>query len=230
MEAVKRFYKAVTVSDDFGILLDGRALKTPAKAALKLPTRALAEALAEEWRGQGDEVDLNKMPLNRLANTAIDRVSAHREAIVTELANYGGSDLLSYRADDAALAARQAVQWNPLVEWAGETLGARLSVTTGVTHVKQNAEALAALHRAVAALDDWTLAAMQTLTTISGSIVLALAVAKGRLTPGQAFATSRLDETYQAEKWGEDYEAKQRADALTAEIETAGKFMALARA
>ncbi|MBV9418925.1 MAG: ATPase, partial [Alphaproteobacteria bacterium] len=102
---MKRFYKAVTVSDDFGILLDGRALKTPAKAALKLPTRALAEALAEEWRGQVDEVDLNRMPLNRLANTAIDRVSAHREAIVTELANYGGSDLLSYRADDAALAA-----------------------------------------------------------------------------------------------------------------------------
>ncbi|MBV9541947.1 MAG: ATPase [Alphaproteobacteria bacterium] len=230
MEAVKRFYKTVTVSDDFGILLDGRALKTPAKAALKLPTRALADALANEWRGQGDEVDLNKMPLNRLANTAIDRVSSHREAIVTELAGYGGSDLLSYRADDPALAARQAAQWNPLVEWAGETLGARLSVTTGVTHVKQNAEALAALHRAVAALDDWTLAAMQTLTTISGSIVLALAVAKGRLTPGQAFATSRLDETYQAEKWGEDYEAKQRADALTAEIETAGKFMALARA
>ncbi|MBV9046446.1 MAG: ATPase, partial [Alphaproteobacteria bacterium] len=162
---MKRFYKAVTVSDDFGILLDGRALKTPAKAALKLPTRALADALANEWRGQGDEVDLNKMPLNRLANTAIDRVSSHREAIVTELAGYGGSDLLSYRADDPALAARQAVQWNPLVEWAGETLGARLNVTTGVTHVKQNAEALAALHRAVAALDDWTLAAMQTLTT-----------------------------------------------------------------
>lgn len=227
---MKRFYKEATVSDDFRVLLDGRAVRTPERAALKLPTAALAEALADEWRGQGDSVDTNTMPLNKLANTAIDRIPAHRDAIVDELAGYGGADLLSYRAEDANLAIREAERWDPWLEWARDVLGAELTITTGVTHVAQPGEALAALNRAVAALDDWTLAGLQTLITVTGSLVLALAVTAGLLTPAQAFALSRLDEDYQAEKWGTDDEAVTRAENLAAAVETAGKFIALAKA
>jgi chaperone required for assembly of F1-ATPase len=154
----------------------------------------------------------------------------HREAIVRELVGYGGADLLSYRADDVTLALRQAAQWDPIVDWARQALGAPLALTTGVTHVPQTQQTLAALGRAVAALDDWSLAALQTLTTITGSLTLALAVAAGRVTAAEAFALSRLDEDYQAEKWGEDHEAKTRAAGLAREAEMAGKFIALARA
>lgn len=227
---MKRFYKDATVSADLRVLLDGRGVRTPERAELRLPTAALAEAMAVEWRAQGDAIDTNTMPLNKLANTAIDRIPAHRAAIVEELAGYGGADLLSYRADDANLAIRQAERWDPLLAWARETMGADLTITTGVTHVTQPDAALAALARAVAALDNWTLAGLQTLITITGSLVLALAVAAGRLTPAEAFALSRVDEDYQAEKWGVDDEAVVRVQNLAAEVETAGKFIALAKA
>lgn len=227
---MKRFYKKVSVADDLRVLLDGRPVKTPARADLKLPSRALAEAVADEWRLQGETVDTHSMVLTKLANTAIDRVGAHREAIVRELVGYGGADLLCYRADDTALAARQAARWNPVVGWANKELDAHLAVTIGITHVPQPQEMLAAFARALSALDDWSLSAIQTLTTITGSLTLALAVAAGRLTPAEAFALSRLDEDYQAERWGEDHEAKKRVVWLAREVETAGKFIALARA
>jgi chaperone required for assembly of F1-ATPase len=227
---MKRFYKTVTVGDDLSVLLDGRPLKSPAKADLKLPSRSLAEAIAEEWRGQGETVDAHAMILTRLANTAIDRVASQRDAIVEELVGYGGADLLSYRADDISLALRQAAGWDPVVDWAREALGAPLAVTTGVTHVPQSAKTLAAFGRAVGGLDDWSLSALQILTTVTGSLTLALAVAAGRITAGEAFALSRLDEDYQAEKWGEDREARKRAEGLAREAEMAGKFIALARA
>jgi chaperone required for assembly of F1-ATPase len=227
---MKRFYKQATVGDDLSVLLDGRPLKTPAKADLKLPTRALAEAIAAEWRGQGETVDAHSMILTKLANTAIDRIGGNREAIVRELVGYGGADLLSYRADDIPLALRQGAQWDPLVEWARRAFGAALVVTTGVTHVPQTPETLAAFQRAVASLDNWSLAALQTLTTVTGSLTLALAVVDGRLAATEAFVLSRLDEDYQAEKWGEDHEARTRAEGLAREAEMAGKFIALARA
>jgi chaperone required for assembly of F1-ATPase len=227
---MKRFYRQATVGDDFGVLLDGRPLKTPAAADLKLPSRSLAEAIAEEWRGQGETLDPHAMILTKLANTAIDRVAPRRAAIVEELVGYGGADLLSYRADDIALALRQAARWDPIVDWARAALGASLAVTTGVTHVPQSAETLVALGRALGGLDDWSLSALQTLTTVTGSLTLALAVAAGRVTAAEAFALSRLDEDYQAEKWGEDHEAKKRAEGLAREAEMAGKFIALARA
>ncbi|MEJ1969526.1 MAG: ATP12 family protein [Rhizomicrobium sp.] len=227
---MKRFYKTVAVGGDNAILLDGRTVKTPAGAPLAPPSRALAEAVADEWRRQGDKVVPASMPLTKLANTAIDQVPRHREALIKELTGFGGADLLSYRAEEGALAARQAAQWDELLDWANETLDAHLSVTTGLVHVPQPPETLAAFARVLAAQDDWTLSALQTLTTITGSLVLALAVAAGELTTAEAFALSRLDEDYQAEKWGEDHEARKRADALAAELDSAGKFIALARA
>jgi chaperone required for assembly of F1-ATPase len=228
---MKRFYKTVTVGEGNSILLDGKPVRTPAGTALALPTHALAEAVAEEWRAQGDAVNTATMPLTKLANTALDRATALRTDIVGELAGFAGSDLLCYYADEPhILIARQRAQWTPLLDWAHETHGARLKTAHGIMHVVQDDEAIAALRRALEALDDWTLTGLQTLTSITGSLVLALAVAAGRLTPAQAFALSRLDETFQAEKWGTDEDAQKRATALAAEVETAGKFIALARA
>jgi chaperone required for assembly of F1-ATPase len=228
---MKRFYKTVSIRDDNAILLDGKPVKTPAAAALRLPTLALAEAVAEEWRGQGDAVAPATMPLTKLANTALDRATALRTDIVGELAGFAGSDLLCYHADEPEiLTARQREHWTPLLDWAHTTHGARLKTSRGIMHVAQDADAVAALRRALEALDDWTLTGLQTLTTITGSLVLALAVVAGRLTPAEAFALSRLDETFQAEKWGADEDAQKRAAAFAAEVETAGKFIALARA
>jgi len=228
---MKRFYKTVTVGDGNSIRLDGKPVRTPAGAPLALPTQALAEAIAEEWRGQGDTVAPATMPLTKLANTALDRASALRTDIVGDLAGFAGNDLLCYHAEEPEiLIARQHAQWTPLLDWADATHGARLKTGHGITHVAQDADAIAALRRALEALDDWTLTGLQTLTTITGSLVLALAVAAGRLTAAEAFALSRLDETFQTEKWGTDEDARKRAAALAAELETAGKFIALARA
>lgn len=224
---MKRFYKEVTVSADNTVLLDGRPVRTPGRAALAAPTRALAEAIAEEWRAQGDTVMPATMPLTKLANTAIDRIPPHREAVITELTGYGGADLLAYRAEESELAARQAARWNPLLDWANETLNAHLTVTTGVSHVTQPEATMVAFAQALAALDDWTLAAMQPLTTITGSLVLAFAVQRLQLPAAEAFALSRLDEDFQAERWGLDSEAEKRAKALGQEIETAGTFLTL---
>ena len=227
---MKRFYKSVSVGDGNTILLDNRAVKTPAGNRLALPTRALADAIAQEWREQGDAIVPASMPFTKYANTTLDGIAQNRALVAAELAGYGGSDLLCYRAEEEPLAVRQAAQWDALLDWAHDTHGARLVTACGVIHHAQSSEALAALTRAVAALDDWTLAGLQPLVTITGSLVLALAVASGRLSPAQAFAVSRVDEDFQAEKWGVDDEARERADNLAAEIEIAGKFIALARA
>jgi chaperone required for assembly of F1-ATPase len=170
------------------------------------------------------------MPLTKFANTTLDGIARNRDAVADELAAFGGNDLLCYRAEEEPLAIRQAAQWDILLDWAHETHGARLATACGVIHHAQTPEARAALAHAVEALDDWTLAGLQPVVTITGSLVLALAVAAGRLTPAQAFAISRLDEDFQAGKWGVDEEARERAENLAAEIEIAGKFIALARA
>ena len=227
---MKRFYKSVLVGEDLSVLLDGKPIATPAGARLALPTRALADAIAEEWRGQGEIIDPASMPLTKLANTAIDRAAALREDIAVELLRFGMSDLLCYRAiEPDALIARQHAHWTPLLDWAHQTHGARLKWVYGVTHVEQDAGALAALGRALGELDDWTLTGLQTITSITGSLILALAAAAGRLTPLEAFEISRLDETFQAERWGSDSAAEQRAALLAREVEMAGKFTALAR-
>ena len=205
-------------------------MKTPAGNRLALPTRALAEAIAQEWREQGDAIVPASMPFTKYANTTLDGIAQNRTLVAAELANYGGNDLLCYRADEVPLAIRQAAQWDTLLDWAHDTHGARLTCAPGLIHVPQTPESQAAFAKAVAALGDWTLAGLQPLVTITGSLVLALAVASGRLTPAQAFVLSRVDEDFQAEKWGVDDEARVCAVFLAAEIEIAGKFIALARA
>ncbi len=226
---MKRFYKDVTVADDLSIHLDGKAVLTPGKRSLALPTQQLAEAIAREWREQGDDIAPATMPLTKLANTAIDRSTAFREHIMAELIGFARNDLLYYRVSEPAeLVMRQQMAWDPLLDWIHQTTGARLATTKGVTHIAQDDTAIAALSRSLHTLDAWTLTGMHAATTITGSLILALALLERRLSHVEAFAASRIDETFQAEKWGLDAEAEARARRLAAELETAAQFMALA--
>lgn len=228
---MKRFYKEVTVAKSdrgFAIHLDGRALKTPRRAALELPAQQLAEAIAEEWRGQGAEIDPHSMPLTKLANTAIDRVKGHEAAVIDQIMAYANDHLCYRAAAPADLAARQASEWDPLLTWAAERYGARLTTQAGITHFPQAADAVATLRHAVEAHDPFTLAALHAAAAILGSLVLALALAESRLSAAEAFALSQLDERYQTEHWGEDAEAAQRAKGLATELAAAERFMRLA--
>lgn len=227
---MKRFYKDVSVADDLSIRLDGKAVLTPGKRKLALPTRRLAEAMAREWREQGNDIAPATMPLTKLANTAIDRSEVHREHIVAELTGFARHDLLYYRArQPAELVVRQQMAWDPLLDWIHQTTGARLATTKGVTHIAQDDTAIAALSRSLHTLDVWTLTGMHAATTITGSFILALAVSEGRLSAEEGFAASRIDETFQAEKWGLDAEAEAPSLRLAAELEAAAQFMALAK-
>jgi chaperone required for assembly of F1-ATPase len=228
---MKRFYKEVTVYEaPFRILLDGRPVKTPARAPLELPTAALAEAIAEEWRAQGDEIAPEAMTLTKLANTALDRVATMREAVAGQVIAFV-NDHLCYRAEyPAELVAMQSAEWDPLLDWVAERYGVRLQTRPGIVHFMQSDEAIAALRRAVEAQDDFALTALATVAPILGSLVLTLALAEGRLDAEAAFALSTLDERYQTERWGKDAEAEKRAVGLLAEVKTAERFLRLASA
>ncbi|MBV8978779.1 MAG: ATPase [Alphaproteobacteria bacterium] len=226
---MKRFYKQVEVAGG-RVLLDGKALKTPKGAEVALPTTALAEAVAQEWRGLGKEIVPASMPLTLLANTAIDGIAARRSEVAAEIAAFAGHDHLCYRAGEPPeLARREAQAWDPVLVWAASLHGARLATTTGIASIDQPPESLAALGRAVAALDPFVLAGLHVATTVTGSLVLALALAGGRLTAAEAFRLSRIDEDYQAERWGLDFEAEARAKRLALELDAAARFMDLAR-
>jgi chaperone required for assembly of F1-ATPase len=230
---MKRFYKEVSVGEADGglrILLDGRTVKTPAKNNLALPTRALAEAIAAEWRGQGDEVDPVSMPFLKLANTVIDGVDANRAEVITAILRFGENDLLCYRAHQPAeLAALQAQGWDPVLAWARRRYGVEFVVVEGFTHADQPAATLDAFRAALGHQDSFSLAALHVVASMAGSVVLALALAEGELVPAQIFALSRIDENYQASKWGSDHEAEVRASNLARELDTAAEFIAAAR-
>jgi chaperone required for assembly of F1-ATPase len=225
---MKRFYKEVSVGEGNTILLDGKPIKTKARAILALPTRVLAEAVAEEWRAQGETIQMQSMPLYKLSCDAIDGFASGSVWAVEEILAYA-NDLLCYRAAaPAELVARQSAAWDPLLAWAAERY-ARLNTGTGIAHIKQSEETLSAYRRALEAEDAFTLTALLSAVKICGSLVLALALREGRLAAGEAFALSRLDETFQAEKWGADTETESRARALLAELVAAERFLALAR-
>lgn len=207
----KRFWtlaSAEPCEGGYTVRLDGRAVKTPAKAGFVLPTLAMAEAAAAEWDSQKGAVKPATMPVTRAANSAIDKLNPQFDEVVGLLAAYGGSDLLCYRATGPeGLVARQAAGWDPLLEWSANALGAPLWVTAGIVHIDQPAESLARLHALTAAFDTFRLAAFHDLVAISGSLVLAFAVTRGRLSAEDAFALSRIDEVWQAELWGVDEDA-----------------------
>jgi chaperone required for assembly of F1-ATPase len=235
---IKRFYKQAATAmvegggeggGGFTVRLDGRPIKTPGGRLLVVPTAALAEAIAAEWQEQGDEVRPDAMPMTQLSSTAIDRVGPERAAIQAQLMGYAGTDLLCYRAEmPADLVRRQTEAWQPLLDWAALALDAPLAVTTSVVAIEQRAETLAALARHLDRIGLWTLTAVQAATAATGSLVLALALAEGRVSAAEAFGHSQLDETFQIEQWGEDYEAADRRAALARDIDAAGALLRLA--
>lgn len=211
--AMKRFWKDVSVTEGdsgYEVHLDDRPVRTPAKNPLALPTRALAEAVAEEWRAQEGTVQPNLMPFTRISNSALDKVAPQRDAIIALLADYGGTDLLCYRAErPEELVARQAAEWDPLLEWADAALGARLISTQGVIPIEQDAAALSALRAPMGALSDFELAAFHDLVSLSGSLVIGFAAAVRQNSAESLWEVARLDERWQIEQWGDDIEAEE---------------------
>ena len=207
----KRFWKnATVVAVDGGhtVHLDGRPVKTPSKAGLIVPTAAMAAAMAAEWDAQVELVDPRTMPVTRCANSAIDKVRVQHADVAAMLAEYGDSDLLCYRAaDPEGLVRRQAEGWDPVLEWAEKELGVRLRVAQGVMHVKQDPVALKRLREELDAFDEFALTAVHDLISLSGSLVLALAVTRNALLPEDAWTLSRIDEHWQIEQWGADEDA-----------------------
>lgn len=230
---MKRFYKEAAAEageGGFRVLLDGKPMRTPAKSVLVVPTAPLAEAIAAEWRGVPDKGEINAahLPLTRLAATGLDRVAARRTDVIADTAKYAGSDLLCYRATTPdSLVKLQHDTWQPLLDWAAERHGASLVVAEGISFVEQPPQAMARLADAVAAYADVALSALYNLTHTSGSLVIALAVAEGRLTAEAAFAAAQVDELYQIERWGDDPHAKKQREGVRADIEACTLFLTL---
>jgi chaperone required for assembly of F1-ATPase len=226
----RRFYKSAEVIEapqGFAVTLDGRLVQTPARHPLAAPTRPLAEALAAEWQAQGEHIDPAKMPLTRLANTIIDGVAAAQSAIVAEIEKYLGSDLVCYRAESPdRLVVRQAQHWDPILAFAHERLDARFLVTEGVRFVAQPATAVAAACAALPA-DPWRLGAMHAVMTLTGSALIALALAAGALAPDAAWAAAHVDEDWNMEQWGCDPLALERRAARLAELQAAATVLDL---
>lgn len=228
---MKRFYQEVTAQagdKGFAILLDGKPVRTPARNELVVPTDSLAEAIAEEWRSQGEKIDPLSMPLTRLANVVIDGVVPRAQDLIDSIAGYAETDLICYWADyPEALTARHARGWLPWIRWAEGRFGAKLTTMSGVIHQPQPAEAVIALKHAISGYDPWRLGPLHMLTTSGGSLVLALAVMERELDVEEAFALSELDEAYQREFWGEDAEAAERSRRVRADMLYAARFLAL---
>ena len=228
---MKRFWtdaQAARQGDGWAVELDGRPLRTPAKAALTLPTEALAEAIAAEWSEAAETVDPLAMPLTGLANAAIDHVAADPEAFAAGLAAYGEGDLLCYRAEaPPPLAERQAAEWDPLLAWARRRFDVDFCITAGITHVPQPEATVARLAHAVAALDAFQLAALAPLVTIGGSLVAALAVADEALGAEHVWQAVSLDERWQLEKWGSDVEAEAMLANRRRDFLVAARFLKL---
>ena len=233
LSAPRRFYEAATIAPAEGgwsILLDGKLLRSPAKRSFALPTEALAAVIAEEWQVQGEKIDPRTMPLMQLAATAIDWVAAARDAVVEEAAGYGGSDLVCYRAaEPPALVRRQEALWQPLIAWLAERYDIALNVTAGIVSVEQPPHALATFRRVLEACDLFALTALAVMTGSAGSLVIALALAEGRISADEAADDALLDELFQAEKWGSDPEAERRRAAIRADLAAAVRFHRLSR-
>lgn len=223
----RRFYERVSISDDNALLLDGRPVRTPARNELRLPTRALADAVKAEWEAQVEQIDPARMPLTRLANTVIDGVTAHRGPVADDVSKYLGADLLFYRADQpAGLVARQERHWDPVLAWAREALGARFVLAEGVVFAQQPAQALESARAAIPG-DPWRLAAVHSMMTLTGSALLALAVLRKGLTAEQAWAAAHVDEDWNMDLWGQDELALDRRAFRFAEMQAAARMLAL---
>jgi chaperone required for assembly of F1-ATPase len=228
---VKRFWKEVSVAPDgegWGVGLDGRPVRTPARAPLIVPNEALAQAIAGEWDGTGEQVDPRAMPLTGLANAAIDRVMPDKQAFADGLARYAEADLACYRADNPnELVERQVDSWDALLAWARRRFDVDFATTTGVTHVRQPQATVERLAHEVAALVSFQLAGLSPLVTIGGSLVAALAVLEKAVTPEAAWDAVSLDDRWQLERWGSDAEAQTALDNRQRDFLAAAQFLDL---
>jgi chaperone required for assembly of F1-ATPase len=228
----KRFYKAATTREEgdgrVALLLDGKPVRTPGKARLLLPNAALAEAIAAEWRAQGERIDPETMPLTKLANSVIDGVKGREDAVIDDILGYADTDLVCYRAGaPQGLVRLQRKHWDPVADWARTDLGAPLALAEGVMHVAQPKGSLDQIRKRLAAFDAWSLAALHVLTGLSGSALLALAVALGRLSAEDAWAAAHVDEDWQISQWGEDEEASERRARRHRDFTAAAKMLSL---
>ncbi len=229
----KRVYKTVSVAaadGRFQVHLDGKAAMTPLRSPLAAKSRVLGEALAAEWDAQDPFIDPENMPLTRLVATELDRIAPQRNAIVEALLGYVDTDVLCYRAPERELKARQLATWQPVLDWLGAAHGVTFNTVDGVLPLTQSPAAAAKLKTAIAALDDVSLTAYQACAALTNSLALPLGLVHGRLTAAQVYAAAYLDEIFQAEKWGEDAEARDRRTRIAADIEAIGKYLALSRA
>ena len=212
----KRFWSTVSVEagpDGFSIRLDDRPVRTPAKRALVLPTRPIAEHVAAEWEVREEQVDPAAMPWTRSANAAIDKVATQRRDVMDHLAGYADTDLLSYRAaEPVELVLRQQETWDPLLDWLATRHGVRFEVTQGVMPVEQDSACVLRLVRCMEPMSSFQLTGFHDLVTLSGSFVIAIAAADGAFPVQDLWSASRLDENWQAERWGEDVEAAEEAE------------------
>jgi len=229
--AMKRFWKEASVAENdgrFAVVLDGRPVKTPAKAPLAAPARRMAQAISAEWDAQEKTVDPVSMPFTRMANAALDKVSIQHGEVAQMLADYGDSDLLCYRADrPESLVSRQNAEWDPALDWAKTALGAHLKPRSGVMHAPQDAKALETLSARVHALDNFQLAAFHDLVTLTGSLVLGFAAAEGWRDMDTLWNMSMLDTLWQEEQWGRDEEAFEAAEVKRAAFAHAKRFFDL---
>ena len=223
---MKRFWSEVTIGADRVVMLDGRPVRTPGRVPLALPTDALAEAVAAEWRAVADAIDPRAMTLTGLANAAIDRIAPDPKPFAAGLAAYGASDLLCYRAESPEdLASRQRAAWDPWLEWARTRYDVHVETTAGIMHRAQPPATLARLGDAVAAFDPFRLAALSPVVTITGSLVLALALAERAGDPDTLWDAAHVDEDWQAEVWGADTLAEQARANKRAEYDAAVRFL-----
>jgi len=224
----RRFYERVETEDEAGgvsLRLDGKPVRTPGKSEIILPTKALAEAVADEWRGQGERIDPATMPLTRLANSVIDGVKGREDAVKDDILGYGRSDLVCYRAEGPEkLVALQTKHWDPVAAWAKTELHAPMHLAEGVMHVTQDEASLDAIAARLAEFDAWGLAALHVMTGLTGSALLALAVGLGRLSPKEAWAAAHVDEDWQIGQWGEDDDAKARRENRHRDFAAAARF------
>lgn len=232
---MKRFWDQAACVEEgggFAVHLDGRPMRLPGGGTLRVATRELGEALAAEWQAAGGardgEMSWEDVPLTRLAGTAVERIAPAPQATIEAIAKYAETDLLSYRAENPDLAARQRAAWDPWVEWAARELGAELRSTIGVMPIRQGAETMDALHRAVAALSPVRLSALGVLVPALGSLVLGLAVVRGALTPEAAHRIALTDELFQEERWGLDWATENQRGKVAADLALAARLAALA--
>ena len=228
---MKRFWKdaaAVEAGAGWGMTLDGKPLRTPMRALLDVPSKPLAEAIADEWTAVEGEIDPREMPMTGLANAAIDRVAPDRQAFAANLARYAEADLLCYRAEGPReLADRQDSAWGELLAWASRRFDVEFAVTTGITHVAQPQATLERLAHEVAVLGPFELAGLSPLVTAGGSLVTGLAVLDGALSAEQAWTAVSLDDEWQKERWGSDSEAEKALEGRKADFLAGARFLAL---